>query len=840
MILPKEYRLKSYVCVSTLVVCIVTFNVAFLIAYSVNQKIIENQARIMSLSVSRQTVHELAQLMKNGWTKRKLDNYISFMDGTDGGAEYKIKLYGRSGSKIDGNIARVLNSGSIMNAKNGFVLTNIYPIKAERDCLKCHRREHTGSIMGATSVQLDIGPAINGIKKKFTFFFMVLSPLPFVIAGFIASFLNAKIKRSMESFHEKIKNVSSIGDLTKLEMKISDGAGFTEFNTILRELDDFAKRIRNVAVDKDILEFEFQVLEKFIITAETVKDWKEHVHNLLIEINKVIEAHTLFTIFQVEDDLYDLEVFWTFTPSDDIKKFIEKIVHLNAFGINENFAHSVIKHNLPHGPCATLDLSEDDLDLQTKSVTLQNPKIRGVIGIGLRPEFMKNPVRSLVIDGILTTISNVAGSITAIHKYTKDLEYYATRDPLTHLYNQRLFWELLRYEIMRSDRLGYKLSVVVIDLDNFKNINDSHGHVFGDRFLLEIANMMHCALRKGDILARYGGDEFTIVLPDADEEQAFLVANRIKENMGSISLPSHDGAIVKVTASIGFSVYPVHASNAKDLFTFADNMMYKAKKEGKDTIVIPTPEDVAKVFTTTGEVDVAVINAIEQKSGIPYFQPILDLETGRYKGHEVLSRIKTDSGIMTASEFIGVAERIGMVDRLDHMLMEKAFGKVKTEGYKGSLFINLSPKSLIIKDFIPGVINLTRKYGIDPNTIVFEITERDTVKNISLLKKFIFDLKSEGFNFAIDDFGSGFSSFQYVKHFPIDYAKIDGEFIKNMIADSKDIALVKSMVVLCREFGIRTVAECVENEEILDAVRQVGIAYCQGYHIGMPSPDLKI
>jgi len=136
------------------------------------------------------------------------------------------------------------------------------------------------------------------------------------------------------------------------------------------------------------------------------------------------------------------------------------------------------------------------------------------------------------------------------------------------------------------------------------------------------------------------------------------------------------------------------------------------------------------------------------------------------------------------------------------------------------------------------VLKLTGKYGIDHRTIVFEITERDTVKNISLLEKFVHELKSSGFKFAVDDFGSGFSSFNYIKRFPIDFVKIEGDFIRNMITDKKDLALVKTMAILAREFGIQTVAECVEDDTILSTIKQLGINYGQGYHIGRPLPDL--
>jgi len=161
-------------------------------------------------------------------------------------------------------------------------------------------------------------------------------------------------------------------------------------------------------------------------------------------------------------------------------------------------------------------------------------------------------------------------------------------------------------------------------------------------------------------------------------------------------------------------------------------------------------------------------------------------------------------------------------------------------GYEGLLFINLSPKSLILREFVPSVIKLANKYGIRHDRVVFEITERETVKNMTLLEHFVQDLRMEGFKFAIDDFGSGFSSFQYIRRLPIDYVKIEGVFVRNMLGDSKDMAFVKTLAVLAQEFGIQTIAEYIENEKLLNAVRDMGINLAQGYYTGRPRPEFML
>ena len=377
----------------------------------------------------------------------------------------------------------------------------------------------------------------------------------------------------------------------------------------------------------------------------------------------------------------------------------------------------------------------------------------------------------------------------------------------------------------------------MIDMDNFKHINDTYGHLFGDKYLTQVGNTIHDCLRKGDILSRYGGDEFTVVIVEADEEQVYMVASRIREALESLVVTTADGSNACSTASIGMAIFPDHARNEKDLFLFADNMTYKAKTEGKNRLLVPTEDDVIDVFKKSGELSKMLIKAVDEKKIIPYFQPIVSTADGVAKCHEVLSRIEINGEIMPAADFIETAEKLGIISKLDHVLMEKVFEKVREEQYQGMIFINLSPKSLILKEFIPTIIKLTRSFNIDHEKVVFELTERETVKNMTMLEKFVEELKLEGFKFAIDDFGSGFSSFQYIRRLPIDFVKIEGVFVRNMLNDPKDFAFVKTLGVLANEFGIQTIAEYIESEELLTAITELGIDYSQGYFTGKPSPS---
>ncbi len=602
------------------------------------------------------------------------------------------------------------------------------------------------------------------------------------------------------------------------------------------------EKIKGVAVDKGVLEFEIRLLEKFIITSNVVRDWREFIKTLLLDINQIIDAYALVTIFRVEEEAYECEIFWRNPPTAETTQLFEKILRKQLH--DHPFFHGStlvqIAHNIADEEGALPELSIEDIELQTKTLLLETPRIGGIVGIGVQSMMAQDNVRHMVIGSILTTLLNLVGSVKAIYKYTKDLEHYATRDPLTDLYNQRMFWELLGYEVGRAKRHKQQFAVLMLDLDNFKTINDRFGHHVGDAFLQAFARLLHTAVRDGDLLARYGGDEFCIILPEAADTQAHMVAQRITELLENFSMETPDGHKLKATTSIGIAISPNHGDNPKDLFLVADNMMYKAKKSGKNAIAIPSEDEMAEVFRQAGEKSIMIQNALDQGSIVPYFQPICSAASGEIVIHELLMRIQLGDQIVAANDFIEQAESMGIAHKMDYQLIEKAFIQIREQGYAGMLFVNLSPKALIVGEFVARVSHLAHEFGIAPSRIVFEITERETVSNLSLLEKFVLDVKLQGFSFAIDDFGSGYSSFQYIKRFPVDYIKIEGEFIRNMLHDEVYLAFVKSIVTLAKELKIKTIAEFVEDAEILAAVSALGIDYAQGYHISRPAAAMHV
>ena len=599
-----------------------------------------------------------------------------------------------------------------------------------------------------------------------------------------------------------------------------------------------ANKLKVVAVDKELLEFEVKLLDKFIITSDVVKDWREYICELLIEINKIMETYTLMTIFRVGEDQFEVDIFWLGMPQEEQKKIFEKYIHktIKESDYFQGFPEFPIKHIIADTNKCISHVEEKEIEYRSKSLFLDSPKIGGIVGIGLESVFSNDPIRYIVIDSILTTMANLVGSVKAIHKYTQDLEYYAARDPLTNLFNQRVFNDMMAYEIKRAAKHDYPFALMIIDCDNFKPINDNFGHAFGDKFLQTVADILEEEKRDGDIVARYGGDEFTIILPECDENGAMTVARRIASRIENTKLIAPDNSRVGITISSGICVYPIHTMSQTDMFIIADSMMYQAKEEGKNSVKIPDLKDVSKILKINQEKSSLLIKAIENDQIEAYFQPIKPSSlNNNLVIHELLMRINQDGKIISAFEFIEIAESRGLINTMDLMVIEKAFIKIKESNYEGILFINLSPKSLIMGDFINKINNFVDKYGIIKEKIVFEITERETVKNFTLLEKFVHTLKAEGYKFAIDDFGSGFSSFKKIKKFPIDYLKIDGDFIVNIDKDVKDRAFVNSIVTLAKELNIKIIAEFVESQQIVEILDVLEIDYYQGFHIGRPA-----
>ncbi|GHD45068.1 diguanylate cyclase (GGDEF) domain-containing protein [Marinobacter persicus] len=842
--------IQRYLLTRTFLFSAIGFLILLFVCRLAYEASIRASADEIAKSVAESTFNSMYLVMSQGWTREQLEQFMeqlsspkksdAAMDVMVYRGETVTELYGEINQpQMDKAIRDAMRSGEVIKRTYGNEQRYLHPLKAENSCLQCHTNAEVGDTLGVIEVKQNLTDQMDIASRNLLYYLLVLSPLPILFGFWAVRSVTFRVNHSVDELSKRIKKVETLQDLSQLS-KENEDLGFRELNQIFHQVETLAERLQGIAVDKDLLEFEIRLLEKFVITSEVVRDWREYINMLMLDINQVIQIYTMFSIFKVDDEVFDLEIFWMKPPSDNTRKMMETAIRNRLQG-NEHFGlpgEVIIHHNSVHSEGPPLELEPAEIELQTKSLLVETPKIGGIVGIGVHADIVKDNTKLLVLESILSTLLNVVGSVKAIYKYTRDLEYYATRDPLTNLYNQRMFWELLDYELDRCQRHDYQVALLMLDLDNFKAINDGYGHATGDKLLRQLSLELQSVLRTGDVLARYGGDEFVVVLPETSLEHAQQVAERLLQCMQDFSLETPQDGVVRVTGSIGVGLFPDHAENRKDLFMFVDNLMYRSKSQGKNRISLPHKEDVAEIFNDLNQKMVLVNDAIENHSVVPVFQPIQP-NGDDIPAMEVLSRIELpDETLMTAGEFIEIAESMGKVHLMDYIVMEKAFKYVCDTGYEGLLFINLSPRSILVRDFLQTLHDLTDRYQLDHGRIVFEITERDTVKNMGLLENFVRSLKDSGYLLAIDDFGSGFSSFHYLKYLPIDFVKIEGDFIANMANDPRDLAFVVSITDLAKKLKLKTVAEFVENEEVLQMVRDVGIDYAQGFHIGRPKREM--
>jgi diguanylate cyclase (GGDEF)-like protein len=809
--------------------------------------LIKKESLTHANTISNQIFSSMYQIMRKGWSKEDVALFTNSLKQNFDKTNYTINIYRTPiVEELFGKIEQPQGNDTlkaVLEGKQGEyksfennLVHNILPLVAKNECLSCHANAKIGDTLGAIELKQDLSHIFQESKYQYIVFFLIIIPLFFISAFVSSRYTSKKITRNLEVFENRVEKINSIKDFTAFNSK-DINLHFEELNSVIKNVNSMAEKIKKIAVDKELLEFEIKLLDKFIITSEVVKDWRDYISDLLVEINKIMETYTLMTLFRVGDDQFEVDIFWLGKPHDKSKLLFENYT-LNIIKNSPSFEGITdfsIKHIIANSEICLNELDEKTIEYRSKSLFLDAPKIGGIVGIGLQSSLASDPIRYIVIDSILTTMANLVGSVKAIHKYTQDLEYYAARDPLTDLFNQRVFNDMMAYEIKRAHNHNYSFALMVIDCDNFKHINDNFGHTFGDKFLQRIAKVLEEEKRDEDIIARYGGDEFTIILPECDSNGAMTVANRISSRMETEYLEAPDKQKVTLTLSIGMCIYPEHSMSHKEMFLIADSMMYKAKEEGKNGSKLPNQDDITAILQEKQHKSSLLTQAIQNEQIVPFFQPIQ--RNSSKKGpiiHELLMRIVQEENTISAHEFIEVAEAMGLINKMDLIVIKKAFEKIKEESYEGILFINLSPKSLIVGDFINKINALAQQNNINKEHIVFEITERETVKNFSLLERFVQNLKAEGYKFAIDDFGSGFSSFHYIKKFPIDYLKIDGDFIINIDKDEKDKAFVRSIVTLAQELNIQTVAEFVESQEIVNILEDMKLDYYQGYHIGKP------
>jgi diguanylate cyclase (GGDEF)-like protein/PAS domain S-box-containing protein len=431
--------------------------------------------------------------------------------------------------------------------------------------------------------------------------------------------------------------------------------------------------------------------------------------------------------------------------------------------------------------------------------------------------------------------------ITERRQFEAKLSHLADHDALTGLFNRRRLEHELDRQVAYTARYGAGAVLLMLDLDNFKDVNDTLGHARGDELIVRVANALRERLRDTDVIARLGGDEFAIILPETDAPAAERVATGLLETIAQDGVVLDERRAVQVSASIGIAaIEPGVLRTPAELMMNADVAMYDAKEAGRGRFSVHDAAEHGGGLTDSVTWAETIRVALATDSFVLYQQPILDLRTNEIARHELLLRmVGADGEHIQPATFLYIAERFGLIQEIDTWVIRHGIALVAEQARHGrrlAVEINLSGLSLTGPAVLATIEHELRETGIDPSCLTFEITETAAIVNIQKARALAERIAELGCGFALDDFGAGFGSFYYLKHLPFDVLKIDGEFVRNLTASVKDQAVVKSLAQIATELGKQTVAEFVEDAQTLEAVRRYGVDFAQGFHIGVPQP----
>ncbi len=415
------------------------------------------------------------------------------------------------------------------------------------------------------------------------------------------------------------------------------------------------------------------------------------------------------------------------------------------------------------------------------------------------------------------------------------LRRQALHDGLTGLPNRTMLNERLRAALAASEQLGTCVGLLVMDLDQFKDVNDALGHDQGDRLLIEMSRRLQKVLRGADTIARLGGDEFAFLFTDVgDAAGASNVATQVRR---ALEQPFQLGGIsLQTSASIGVALYPDHATNADALIQRADVAMYAAKRGGLGTAIYTPEADQSSIrrLALLGELR----GAIQADDLVLHYQPSLDLVSGEVHSAEALVRWQhAEHGLMPPAEFIELAEVSGLIQPMTRWIIETALAQIRDWSERGlqiQLSVNLSVRNLYDRDLVPWLDRLLVDRGIDASMLKLEVTESELMDDPLLALEVLGKLRSLGLATSIDDFGTGYSSLAYLKHLPIDELKIDRSFVDTMVTDPSDLTIVRSTIDLSHNLGLEVVAEGVEDGDTLRLLADLGCDRAQGYYVSRP------
>jgi diguanylate cyclase (GGDEF)-like protein len=429
-------------------------------------------------------------------------------------------------------------------------------------------------------------------------------------------------------------------------------------------------------------------------------------------------------------------------------------------------------------------------------------------------------------------------NVTERKSFESQLQFLADHDPLTGLFNRRRFLEELDLEIKLMRRDGHPSALLMLDVDGLKRVNDAMGHPAGDALVRQTAQLLRDRLRETDSVGRLGGDEFAVLLRGSRVNEAAAVGQDLLERFRDRE-EEPAAEPIRPTISIGLTSLRRKFTGPEEAVGAADSAMYEAKRTGGDRVAmysrrLPHRSEGRSAWAEQ------ISAALDDDRIVLYRQPIVHLESRKVHRHEVLVRMRSvDGDILPPDAFLPAAERFDLVQALDRRAAHQAVMMIATSDPDGEpvrLEVNVAAKTVDDPEFIDALAEALRETEADPANLIFETSEQVAVSDLKRARAFAERIAELGCGFALDNFGSGFGSFFYLRHLPVDHIKIDGDLIGGLTSSRVDREIVSSIVDVARSLELETVGERVNDEPTLSVMQELGVDYAQGFHLGAPTP----
>ncbi len=441
-------------------------------------------------------------------------------------------------------------------------------------------------------------------------------------------------------------------------------------------------------------------------------------------------------------------------------------------------------------------------------------------------------------DGRLMYYEGTVEDITARKSYEEHISHQATHDSLTNLPNRMLLTDRLQQMIQNAVREEVQLAILFIDLDHFKNVNDTLGHAAGDELIKLIADRLRKCMRDGDTVARIGGDEFVLLLPNIHTSTE-MISHAVKRILNMIQKPCMiEDREFLVSCSIGISIYPDDGRDAETLLKNADMAMYQAKQAGRNNFQFFT-EELNRIVVESLELEQQLRQALSAGQFELHYQPKVTISTGKVTGAEALVRWRAPHrGLVSPARFIPLAEETGLIEPLGAWVLDAACKQIKSWAERGlpvvPVSVNLSPRQFNQPGLIDNVKHMLQKYLLPAELLVIEITESCMVNDARKFLRTLEDMKALGLQIAIDDFGSGYSNLSHLKTMPVDYLKADSSFVNGIENNDKGRAIYRAIISMAHNLNLKVIAEGVETQMQYEFLRSIGCDAIQGYYFSMP------